>query len=32
MGKVNFEDRQLNGWGELIEKRYESTICDDCKN
>ena len=31
MVKVNFEDKQLNDENESIEKRYESTICNDCR-
>ena len=31
MVKVNFEDKQLNNENELIEKQYESTICNECK-
>ena len=31
MVKVNFGDKQLNDRNELIEKRYESTIYNDCK-
>ena len=31
MVKVNFEDKQSNDEDESIEKRYESTICNDYK-